>query len=134
MVEDYLTVGRRAVLCVLIALLTHICPLVCNLQGTLFIIIHRCLVYFEDFNENSRCVFENFLTFSFTDVIDKIRNIFANRSLVNITLIISGKAHFLTLRLLMSYIYIYIYMEHLFLMFLDHTQRRTTVGRTPLDE
>ena len=38
----------------------------------------------------------------------------------------------LTLRRLMSYIYIY--MEHLFLMFLDHTQRRTTVGRTPLDE
>ena len=36
----------------------------------------------------------------------------------------------LTLRLLMSYIYV----EHLFLMFLDHTQRRTTVGRTPLDE
>jgi len=28
--------------------------------------------------------------------------------------------------------YIYIYMEHLFLMFLDHTQRRTTVA--PLDE
>ena len=25
-------------------------------------------------------------------------------------------------------------MEHLFFMFLDHTQRRTTVGRTPLDE
>jgi len=38
----------------------------------------------------------------------------------------------LTLRLLMSYIYIYI--ERLFLMFLDHTRRRTTVGRTPLDE
>ena len=37
----------------------------------------------------------------------------------------------LTLRLLMSYIYIYI--KHLFLIFLDHTQR-TTVGRTPLDE
>ena len=36
----------------------------------------------------------------------------------------------LTLRLLMSYIY----TEHLFLMFLDHTQRRSTVGRTPLDE
>jgi hypothetical protein len=36
----------------------------------------------------------------------------------------------LTLRLLMSYIY----MEHLFLMFLDHTQRRSTVVRTPLDE
>jgi len=33
----------------------------------------------------------------------------------------------LTLRLLM------LYMEHLFLMFLDHT-RRSTVGRTPLDE
>ena len=42
----------------------------------------------------------------------------------------------LTLRLLMSYIYIYIYiyMEHQFFMFLDHTQRRTTVGRTTLDE
>ena len=25
-------------------------------------------------------------------------------------------------------------MEHLFLMFLDHTQQRTTVGGTPLDE
>ena len=25
-------------------------------------------------------------------------------------------------------------MEQLFLMFLDHTQRRTAVGRTPLDE
>ena len=25
-------------------------------------------------------------------------------------------------------------MEHPFLMFLDHTQRRTTVGRSPLDE
>ena len=25
-------------------------------------------------------------------------------------------------------------MEHPFLMFLDHTQRLTTVGRTPLDE
>ena len=36
----------------------------------------------------------------------------------------------LTLRLLLSYIY----MECLFLMFLDHTQRRSTVGRTPLDE
>ena len=45
-----------------------------------------------------------------------------------------AKKNHLTLRLLMSYIYIYIYMEHLFLMFLDHTQRRSTVGRTPLDE
>ena len=36
----------------------------------------------------------------------------------------------LTIRLLMSYID----MEHLFLMFLDHTRRRTTVGRTPLEE
>ena len=25
-------------------------------------------------------------------------------------------------------------MERIFLMFLDHTQRRTTIGRTPLDE
>ena len=38
----------------------------------------------------------------------------------------------LNFRLLMFYIYIY--MEHPFLMFLDHTQRRSTVGRTPLDE
>jgi len=38
----------------------------------------------------------------------------------------------LSLRLLMSYIYIY--MERIFLMFLDHTQRRSTVGRTPLEE
>ena len=36
----------------------------------------------------------------------------------------------LTFRLLMSYIYI----EQPILMFLDHTQRRSTVGRTPLDE
>ena len=36
----------------------------------------------------------------------------------------------LTLRLLMSYIYIYIYGAPI----LDYTQRRTTVGRTPLDE
>jgi len=36
----------------------------------------------------------------------------------------------LTFRRLISYIY----MEHPFLMFLDHTQRRSTVGRTPLDE
>ena len=36
----------------------------------------------------------------------------------------------LTFRRLMSYTY----MEHPFLMFLDHTQRHSTVGRTPLDE
>ena len=41
-----------------------------------------------------------------------------------------GFPNSLTLRRLMSYIY----MEHPFLMFLDHTQRRSTVGRTPLDE
>ena len=42
----------------------------------------------------------------------------------------TGPMVYLTLRRLMSYIY----MEHPFLMFLDHTQRRSTVGRTPLDE
>jgi hypothetical protein len=36
----------------------------------------------------------------------------------------------LNLSLLMSYIH----MEHLFLMFVDHTQGCSTVGRTPLDE
>jgi len=45
-------------------------------------------------------------------------------------LAISSSGCILTLRRLMSYIY----MEHPFLMFLDHTQRRSTVGRTPLDE
>ena len=44
----------------------------------------------------------------------------------------SIRVKLLTLRRLMSYIYIY--MEHPFLMFLNHTQRRSTVGRTPLDE
>ena len=44
---------------------------------------------------------------------------------------VSGiRVKLLTFRLLMSYIY----MEHPFLTFLDHTQRRSTVGRTPLDE
>jgi len=45
-------------------------------------------------------------------------------------LLVQEPAGVLTLRRLMSYIY----MEHPFLMFLDHTQRRSTVGRTPLDE
>ena len=59
-------------------------------------------------------------------------------------LVLLGAHHFLhvsrigvkslTFRRLMSYIYIYIYMEHPFLIFLDHTQGRSTVGRTPLDE
>ena len=43
---------------------------------------------------------------------------------------ISCTVFVLTLRRLMSDIY----MQHPFLMFLDHTQRRNTVGRTPLDE
>ena len=42
----------------------------------------------------------------------------------------AARTNALTLRRLMSYIY----MEHPFLMFLDHTQRRSTVDRTPLDE
>ena len=46
------------------------------------------------------------------------------------TTLLSNMLILLTLRRLMSYIY----MEHPFLMFLDHTQRRSTVGRTPLDE
>jgi len=48
----------------------------------------------------------------------------------NAFLIWNAVSSHLTLRLLMSYIY----MERLFLMFLDHTRRRSTVGRTPLDE
>jgi hypothetical protein len=95
MVEDSITVGWRAVLCILFALLINICLLVCNLQRTLFIIIHSRLIYFENFNENSRCVFKNFLRFSSTDVIDKVGNCIANRNIVNVILMISGKAHFL---------------------------------------
>jgi hypothetical protein len=33
-----------------------------------------------------------------------------------------------------THIYIYIYIKCIILMFLDHTKRRSTVGRTPLDE
>ena len=40
----------------------------------------------------------------------------------------------LTLRLLMSYIYIYIYGAPILDVSRYHTQRRSTVGRTPLDE
>ena len=42
----------------------------------------------------------------------------------------------LTLRLLMSYIYIYIYIYGAPILDVSrsHTRRRTTVGRTPLDE
>ena len=54
------------------------------------------------------------------------------RILVNASDKRRSSSTYLTLRPLMSYIYIY--MEHPFLMFLDHTQRRSTVGRTPLDE
>ena len=97
MAQDSITVGRRAVLSIHIALLIHICPLVCNLQGTLFTKIHRRLIYFQDFNENSRCVFENFLRFSFTDVIDKVGSCIAKRSFVDVILIISAKARFLTI-------------------------------------
>jgi hypothetical protein len=46
---------------------------------------------------------------------------------------VSGiRVKLLTFKRLMSNIYMY--MEHPFLMFLDHTERRSTVGRTPLDE
>jgi len=44
--------------------------------------------------------------------------------------VVTETCRVLTLRLLMSYIY----MERIFLMFLHHTRRRSTVGRAPLDE
>ena len=64
---------------------------------------------------------------------------FKDEECINSNLDATGlEVKLLTFRLLMSYIYIYIYiyiyMVHPFLMFLDHTQRRSTVGRTPLDE
>jgi len=49
---------------------------------------------------------------------------------LQVQFVVLGAHTTLTLRRLMSYIY----MEYPFLMFLDHTQRRSTVGRTPLDE
>jgi hypothetical protein len=69
------------------------------------------------------------------------KEIIISRGWINLTLSLSCKlvllstfmsVNYVTLRLLMSFIYIN--MERLFLMFLDHTQRRTTIGRTPLDE
>ena len=50
-----------------------------------------------------------------------------------------GAHHFLhvskiRVKLLTFRLLCHIYMEHPLLMFLDHTQRRSTVGRTPLDE
>ena len=63
----------------------------------------------------------------------KLAKILAEKLQTNVPLSyvinVRNTAH-LTLRRLMSYIY----MEHPFLMFLDHTKRRGTVGRTPLDE
>jgi len=77
-----------------------------------------------------------------TDLIHQINPLNAELNPICCLLALLGAHHFLhvsrirvkllTLRLIMSYIYIY--MEHPFLMFLDYTQRRTTVGRTPLDE
>ena len=76
------------------------------------------------------------------DISDTFKPLNAELNPICCLLALLGAHHFLhvsriwvkslTLRLLMSYICIY--MEHPFLMFLDHTQRRTTVGRTPLDE
>ena len=63
---------------------------------------------------------------SWVDVLAVVLNSAADE----LSLIFRNDQDQLALRRLMSYIY----MEHLFLMFLDHTQRRSTVGRTPLDE
>ena len=61
---------------------------------------------------------------------DRYKNIYAYYLVINMVHGRTVKINTLTLRRLVSYIY----MEHPFLMFLDHTQRRSTVGRTPLDE
>ena len=62
----------------------------------------------------------------------KTQSVPRSKHFTSLNLMFMGPCIVLTFRLLMSYIYIY--MVHLFLMFLDHTQRRSTVGRTPLDE
>ena len=70
--------------------------------------------------ENIKCRIKNIKMVGILEVLTRY-NVLKGTTLVAISL---------TLRRLMSYIY----MEHPFLMFLDHTQRRSTVGRTPLDE
>ena len=84
------------------------------------------------------------LTLSLPSVLSNFNPLNAELNPICNLLALLGAHHFLhvsrirvkslTLKLLMSYIYIYTHMEHPFLMFLDHTQRRSTVGRTPLDE
>ena len=83
---------------------------------------------------------QNLLSSSLLSKYFKINPLNAELNPICYLLALLGAHHFLhvsrirvkllTLRLLISYIY----MEHLFLMFLAHTQRRSTVGRTPLDE
>jgi hypothetical protein len=69
-----------------------------------------------------------------------------SRPIINTEIVISVYIYFKGLRMKLIDVYIYIYIFFLwrrdptrvmatsFLRFLDHTQRRTTVGRTPLDE
>ena len=79
----------------------------------------------------SHFLLKNFLfTKYFPETHFSIKRIKVGYLVLAVLVICTTASAVLTLRLLMSYIY----MEHLFLMFLDHTQRRSTVGRTPLDE
>ena len=88
---------------------------------------------------NDNCI-SNGLFYFFVTVLIAINPLNPKLNPICYLLALLGAHHFLrvsrirvkslTFRRLMSYIY----MEHPFLMFLDHTRRRSTVGRTPLDE
>ena len=71
--------------------------------------------------ENDRWAFKILLTHNRQQFYNKFRFYYSRNPAAFLSL---------TLRQLM----LYIHMEHLFLMFLDHTQRRTTDSRTPLDK
>ena len=77
-----------------------------------------CGQFWQDFLDTTRLSLEN----------SKVGCFMVASNMDTVSVVV--KSCNLTLRRLMSYIY----MEHPFLMFLDHTQRRSTVGRTPLDE
>ena len=100
---------------------------------SVFVLIYNALTVFETICISSFCTLKNTAHCTFNPLNPEL-------NLICYLLALLGAHHFLhvirirvkllTFRLLMSYIY----MEHPFLMFLDHTQRRSTVGRTPLDE
>jgi len=92
-----------------------------NPSGTIYNRTRQCLAYVDDVVILGRS--EGYIK-------ETLEEMVAITQQIGLQMNDTKTKYMLTLRLLMSYIY----MEHVFLMFLDHTQRRSTVGRTPLDE